>query len=606
MNKEQFFEAIGEIDDRILEKFRAMDLRLAQKRAVKRRAWRRLAVAACIALCLAAIVPVGMWAMYILPQLGPQEKPPPIEPPATESIPEQVTDDQTTEEPTTEEQPTDPIVDPPILPEPDFSINLRSIAALTEMREMIECEDEQLLEEYLRSIEGGGAQSRQDLIDFVALTDRMPYAWIVDGEVTWLYHQASTSEDTHEPYEIYSVTVEAENGEWIRYSYRLGQQEVLLCLLEVSEELGDRNVLPATAQSADGRMKVYFETREPHPSGQGDVITWWGLIDDKFCEITYFLDSAEGLVTWELIGSLSVSTLTGVIPDEELEITPMPSIVMTDSKFAWHDTEFGNFLETPEYHVYALGQGAAPILEGYEIDLILKCEPYLDDGAPRTVRATFKEEEYQLSYVCSYPHSIRRQATHCYKGESEIGSYTALIDQETGRCVSFQMEYNQIPNRTSMTESARREFVQNYAEQFAYDPYEYSLGGISSGDEYTTYKVSRVMKYSNSMTSTCDAVYVTLHNESNAVVGIETAFIGSVNKLEEIPQSMADEIYATLEGIAPDMFRPQSRPLFPVVILEDGRLAMDCTLTVEYYDEALQQTATDSISMLIYLTEPIQ
>ena len=103
-------------------------------------------------------------------------------------------------------------------------------------------------------------------------------------------------------------------------------------------------------------------------------------------------------------------------------------------------------------------------------------------------------------------------------------------------------------------------------------------------------------------------IYVTMHTESKQIVGFERVFIGSMNCLEPVPQQMYDAIYDTLESVAPAYFAQFAghTPNFPIVITEDGRLAMDCTLPVEYFDEELQQTVTDSISMLFYLTEPMQ
>lgn len=632
MKKEQIFEAVGEIEDRILERYRQMDVRLARKHAQKKRTLRVLAVAACLALLLGACVPVGMMIAQLAGDPSPNDPEIPgtseelvTQDPGQESTTgpnEQETDpesqgttsdpnDQTVEE--TQDQTTeDPGVTDP--PQSQASISLRNMAALAEMREVIASEDEELLKEYLSSIEGSGITGKQDLLDFVALVDKIPYAWLIEGEVTLIEYLRSTNEGTGQADELLCVTVQATNGEWIEYEYHLSEQDELQFLIQAEHEIGDRNTLPVSVQSADARMELYLETREPHTSGKGETLTWWGVVDSEAVKITCYLTDTQNLLTWELIGAVSVSSLVNPGADTSADAQPRPSIWMDGHPFAWCDTEFGAYLPQPEMHVYAITGGAAPTLAGLEVDLVLECEPYMDDSVPPTVRASFDDREYVLSYSCSYPHSIRRQAVHCYVGESEIGSYTALIDQQTGACVSFQMEYAKIEIYTSMTDSKRRTYVQNYAKSHLSgdtDPSEYSYGGCEAGEKYSVYRISRILRQNRGtmLLETNDAVYVTLHNESNTVVGYESAFIGSMNRLEDMPGELYDAVYATLKEIAPAYFAqiPQgSTPLFPLVITADGRLAMDCTLPVEYYDEALQQTVTDSISLLFYLTEPIE
>ena len=60
MTKERLFRIIGLLDDKILERYHAIDQRLARKQANKKRALRVLAIAACAALLLGACIPVGM------------------------------------------------------------------------------------------------------------------------------------------------------------------------------------------------------------------------------------------------------------------------------------------------------------------------------------------------------------------------------------------------------------------------------------------------------------------------------------------------------------------------------------------------------------------
>ena len=62
MKNENLIRGIGEVDDRILVRYHAIDTRLARKYAQSGRMLRVLAVAACIAVLLCALVPIGMLA----------------------------------------------------------------------------------------------------------------------------------------------------------------------------------------------------------------------------------------------------------------------------------------------------------------------------------------------------------------------------------------------------------------------------------------------------------------------------------------------------------------------------------------------------------------
>ena len=62
MKHQNFIRGVGEMDDRILERYHAIDTRLARKHASKARMLRAVAIAACMAILVCALVPVGMLA----------------------------------------------------------------------------------------------------------------------------------------------------------------------------------------------------------------------------------------------------------------------------------------------------------------------------------------------------------------------------------------------------------------------------------------------------------------------------------------------------------------------------------------------------------------
>ncbi len=266
MKKERFFRLLGDLDDLILDRYRQMDVQLSRKALRKKRTLRVLAVAACLVLLIGACVPVGM----MVAQLGNRPSTPPV------------------------------------------SINLQSLAELDTMREMIECEDEQALNDYLHSITGGGAQSRQDLIDFLDLVDNTPYARFINGEITGLtYNQTD---------ERFSVSTEAENGESMCVSYELGMSDVEKNMEKAAGKLGRKNLLSAPLCTADGRLTLYTETREP--SSNGDVIRWQGMLDGIAVYIVYWMADASAVDTAQMLEVLKITeSLVSEPPTAEPDTT---------------------------------------------------------------------------------------------------------------------------------------------------------------------------------------------------------------------------------------------------------------------------------------------
>ena len=276
MKKEQFFRLLGDLDDRFLEKYRQIDLRLSHKAYRKKRTLRILAVAACLVLLIGVCVPVGM----MIAQLG-----------------------------------NDPSVPLP-------SITLQSLAELETMREMIACEDEQVLNDYLHSITGGGAYSRQDLIDFLNLIDNTPYARFIDGEITSLTYNKTD--------ERFTVTVDAENGESVYVSYELGMSDVEKNMNKAARKLGKENLL--SVPLTNGHLTLYTETREPRSDG-GDVIRWQGILDGIAVYIVYWVADADTVDTATLLASLEVAdSITADVENTDgSETTERP--IETDTSF---------------------------------------------------------------------------------------------------------------------------------------------------------------------------------------------------------------------------------------------------------------------------------
>ena len=219
------------------------------------------------------------------------------------------TEPVTTEPVTTELVTTEPVVTEPPPTETPHMIRLGSLAELDLMRDMILCEDEQELSQYLSSLNamGQNAQSKQDLIDFVDLVDSTPFAKILDGEIICLEIVMSPNSKYHT--KSLFVDVKGENGDSISYTYLWSDISVSERIQSVLKTAGTNNLLQAPVQSADGRLTIYTEMREKLILGSKYRIQWWGELDGVFMEITYNVVKPEDVITSEVIGSLGMTSI---------------------------------------------------------------------------------------------------------------------------------------------------------------------------------------------------------------------------------------------------------------------------------------------------------
>ncbi len=195
-------------------------------------------------------------------------------------------------------------------PLPNESIGVRNLEALNEMREMIECTDEEKLNQYLRSVEGGGAHSREDLIGFVSIIDSLPLAKLIEGDIVWLSYSHGQSQDTGENYDIVYVTMQAPSGDWVRIEYDLSVTTITDKIEAEALELSSSSVLLKPIQNEAGNVTIFSETREIHPSGTGKLIQWIANIDGIYANVIYYTKNADAVVATDLYRSLTLSRIT--------------------------------------------------------------------------------------------------------------------------------------------------------------------------------------------------------------------------------------------------------------------------------------------------------
>ena len=172
--------------------------------------------------------------------------------------------------------------------EPPYeTINIYSIEELKKMREMLECEDEEQLQQYLDTL-GSGARSKTDLEMFLTMADRFLYVNAVDGEVCLMHHSKGISIDTGKNTEVFYIAFKSTNGDWIRYEYLLSGKD--MTNQATTEELSFFEK-PLTDPSK--KMVVLSENREVHPSGVGELVTWFAKIDGIDAYIVQYSSSPD-------------------------------------------------------------------------------------------------------------------------------------------------------------------------------------------------------------------------------------------------------------------------------------------------------------------------
>ena len=203
--------------------------------------------------------------------------------------------------------------DPPLEDPAQYSITLDSLAELDEMREMISCTDEKTLNSYLSGIRGRGARSRDDLIAFVNLMDSLPILELIEGEITWISHEGISFHSTDKSDEVVFISTKAANGDWTRVEYLVWEKDVNaeIAHRKASGEF-KHSTIDRPIQSNDGRIKVYSEVREAHPSGIGYTISWNVVVDGILIRVVYYSENIDDIQAETVFDDLIIRTLNTV------------------------------------------------------------------------------------------------------------------------------------------------------------------------------------------------------------------------------------------------------------------------------------------------------
>jgi hypothetical protein len=224
----------------------------------------------------------------------------------TEEPPSNHTETETTKPPEVSVDPQDP----PLL------IEVRSLQELLEMKEMIACEDETLVQQYIFGLAGGWAQNKDDLKAFVSLVEKVPYIPLIDGDITWISYMTGHSSDSDEPYGILYVTTHAENGDWVRLEYLLSEKNTEDKIAQEVSANETVSLITAPLITKDAKIAFHIETREPHPTKQGVMINWVANVNGIFTRIAYYTSSSNEVVTSELLEEIEISQIIASTADQ--------------------------------------------------------------------------------------------------------------------------------------------------------------------------------------------------------------------------------------------------------------------------------------------------
>ncbi len=193
--------------------------------------------------------------------------------------------------------------------EPPRTTHLRSLEQLKEMREMLNCEDEEKLYQYLRSIPGGGTGTREELAEFIKFVDEILILQLIEGEITYIEHRKK--QDKYD--DIAYIVIESKCEERVAIVYNYSTENVPLAM-KAKEEKGEfkESLIKETIKSKKHPIEIYFESRGKGYDGEEEVISWYADFNGVFAWIRYFAKDVSNIKTEELIEN---ATLTKGVED---------------------------------------------------------------------------------------------------------------------------------------------------------------------------------------------------------------------------------------------------------------------------------------------------
>lgn len=296
-----------------------------------------------------------------------------------------------------------------------------------------------------------------------------------------------------------------------------------------------------------------------------------------------------------------------------LQTTPILN-VLTQSQYpdySFKSMQYGAYLDEPEYLIYNVSSkgGFFPDEENFSFDRTEYRDP---DAAPYyelSYGQSSSEITLSLPYVLSLTSSLQSQAVHMYYQVQEDGTeYYAFVDAQTGACVC--KEYfgaSEQPSAFVLTEqemldAAYEVLASNVRDPEAYTPSIYEQAGFYYC-EYIRYVGDR---------KSCDRAIIRF-DRAGDMRSIKFSYLGAMRNAQEVPQQMIDQINAYMEQLCEGCMGISTQDVGQVVVLPDGRLALQCYLQAYYWgtgwntglqydDMYFMACLTESVPE--YMTEP--
>lgn len=196
------------------------------------------------------------------------------------------------------------------------SVSVDSLEELSQLRELMSCTDQQELESSMLKF---GILNINDLSNFLAMVDSVPYLNVMDGNITWI---AYDEYEENIEYTVLYVTVTAENGDSVRITYRPKLvNPTSWAHMRAKQE--SSSLITNPLKSEDKRITLFSEVKEKHPVYPGQYVEWIGLVDGIGVEILYYAANISGINSNSLLSSLTISSLA---PNDTVDPTLIEQI----------------------------------------------------------------------------------------------------------------------------------------------------------------------------------------------------------------------------------------------------------------------------------------
>ncbi len=188
------------------------------------------------------------------------------------------------------------------------SFILHSKEEYKKMLEMTDCKEEEF-KQYTDSIGMIGIDNAYELAKLVKVLDSLPKIDILEGDIYLIQYSHKVDLNSYEETICISIGTRGENGDWVRIEYYPSvKTDELEDVISFQKSIATNNcILGTPIKSKDGRLNVYIETRNPHPSYDGTAIIWIGDVDGIFVKIHSCWADEQKVVTSEMFGSLTLN-----------------------------------------------------------------------------------------------------------------------------------------------------------------------------------------------------------------------------------------------------------------------------------------------------------